>query len=177
MCPGLCTRTGWMPILYSSEAKSTEPSTQFACCDAILWSMSGSSSRSAGCERHGGGYKGRDRHGPGIGLHRERSRRPIGCAGAKISGPLHRRSSIRFSLDFGNITVGSSGTASVTLANASNKGKTMIDPIDHARAQCLNRNQQLRIVPGPGAELHDHRHFRAGTERIDPRSLILGSKR
>ncbi len=33
------------------------------------------------------------------------------------------------------------------------------DPIDHARAQWLNRNQQLRIVPGPGAELLDHRHF------------------
>jgi len=39
MCPGLWTSTGLIPILYNSEANSTDPSTQFACCDAMLWSM------------------------------------------------------------------------------------------------------------------------------------------
>ncbi len=37
-CPGLNTRTGRSPILLRMDARSTDPSTQFAPLSLIVWS-------------------------------------------------------------------------------------------------------------------------------------------
>lgn len=60
-------------------------------------------------------------------------------------------------VNFGNVTVGTSGTAPVTLANASNTTMT-IQSIRAAPSVYAGTNNCGSSL-GPGAELHDHPHL------------------